>query len=53
MTVITLSTTGYKEVFSLSDTGRVLTMLLIIFGITVFLYALREINLLLFEGKFF
>ena len=53
MTVITLSTTGYKEVFPLSGAGRVLTMILIIFGITVFLYALREINLLLFEGKFF
>lgn len=53
MTVITLSTTGYKEVFPLSDAGRVLTMVLILFGITIFLYALREINLVLFEGKFF
>ena len=53
MTVITLSTTGYKEVFPLSDAGRILTMILILFGITIFLYALREINLLLFEGKFF
>ena len=53
MTVITLSTTGYKEVSPLSDTGRVLTMILIIFGITIFLYSLREINLLLFEGKYF
>jgi voltage-gated potassium channel len=53
MTVITLSTTGYKEVFPLSWAGKVLTMVLIIFGITIFLYALREINLLLFEGKFF
>lgn len=53
MTVITLSTTGYKEIYPLSNSGRVLTMILIIFGITVFLYALREFNLLLFEGKFF
>jgi voltage-gated potassium channel len=53
MTVITLSTTGYKEVFPLSEAGRILTMILILFGITIFLYALREINLLLFEGKFF
>jgi voltage-gated potassium channel len=53
MTVITLSTTGYKEVFPLSDSGRILTMILIIFGITIFLYALREINLLLFAGKYF
>jgi voltage-gated potassium channel len=27
-------------------------MILIIFGITIFLYALREINLVLFTGKF-
>jgi voltage-gated potassium channel len=53
MTVITLSTTGYEEVYPLSTTGRLLTMVLIIFGITVFLYALREFNLLIFEGKFF
>ena len=36
MTVITLSTTGYKEIYPLSNAGRVLTMILIIFGITVF-----------------
>lgn len=53
MTVITLSTTGYKEVYPLSEAGKVFTMILIIFGITIFLYALREFNLLLFEGKFF
>jgi voltage-gated potassium channel len=53
MTVITLSTTGYKEIYPLSDSGRILTMILIIFGITIFLYALREFNLLFFEGKFF
>jgi len=53
MTVITLSTTGYKEVFPLSPSGRILTMVLILFGITIFLYALREINLILFAGKFF
>lgn len=53
MTVITLSTTGYKEIYPLSIGGRILTMILIIFGITVFLYALREFNILLFEGKFF
>ena len=53
MTVITLSTTGYKEIYPLSTAGRVLTMVLIIFGITIFLYSLREFNMLLFEGKFF
>ncbi len=53
MTVITLSTTGYKEIYPLSDAGKIFTMILIIFGITIFLYVLREFNLLLFEGKFF
>ena len=53
MTVITLSTTSYKEIYPLSTAGRVLTMVLIIFGITIFLYSLREFNMLLFEGNFF
>ncbi len=53
MTVITLSTTGYKEVYPLSPLGRVLTMVLIVLGISVLFYALRQLNLLIFEGKFF
>jgi len=53
MNVITLSTTGYKEVYPLSQSGRVLTMVLIIFGISVLFYALRELNLFIFEGKYF
>ena len=53
MTVITLSTTGFKEVYPLSPAGRILTMLLIILGISILFYALREINIVLFEGKFF
>jgi len=53
MTVITLSTTGYKEVYPLSPIGRILTMLLIILGMSVLFYALRELNLFIFEGKYF
>jgi len=53
MTVITLSTTGYKEVYPLSPSGRVLTMVLIVLGISVLFYALRQLNLFIFEGKFF
>jgi voltage-gated potassium channel len=53
MTVITLSTTGFKEVYPLSPNGRILTMLLIILGMSVLFYALRELNLFIFEGKFF
>ncbi|TFH02657.1 MAG: potassium channel protein [Calditrichales bacterium] len=53
MTVITLSTTGFQEIYPLSDTGRILTMILIILGISVLFYALHEINLVIFTGKFF
>lgn len=34
MTIITLSTTGFKEVHPLSPGGQMLTMVLIIFGIS-------------------
>jgi voltage-gated potassium channel len=53
MTVITLSTTGYKEVYPLSPFGRILTIVLIILGMSVLFYALKELNLFIFEGKYF
>ena len=53
MTVITLSTTGFKEIYPLSITGRIFTMVLIIFGISILFYALSEINMVLFKGKYF
>lgn len=53
MTIITLSTTGFKEVHPLSPGGQMLTMVLIIFGISILLYAIREFNIVLFEGKYF
>ncbi len=53
MTVITLSTTGFKETYPLSDLGRIFTMILIILGISILFYALREINIILFERKLF
>ncbi len=33
MTAITLSTVGYKEVHALSDSGRIFTVVLVIFGV--------------------
>ena len=39
MTVITLSTVGYKEVYTLSDAGRIFTVFLIIGGVGFMLYA--------------
>ena len=38
MTVITISTTGFKELHPLSDSGMVLTILLIIFGVLAIAY---------------
>jgi voltage-gated potassium channel len=53
MTIITVSTTGYEEVFPLSTTGRVFTMILVIFGISFLFYALGNLNVFLFERNIF
>ena len=53
MTVITLSTTGYREILPLSDTGRIFTMFLIIVGISFLFYALGNLNVVLFERNIF
>lgn len=44
MTIITISTVGYKEVAPLSDAGRVFTILLIIGGVGILFYALWKIR---------
>jgi len=53
MTIITLSTTGYREIKPLSDFGRIFTMVLIIFGVSVLFYMLGNLNIVLFERNFF
>ncbi len=53
MTIITLSTTGYREIRPLSDYGRIFTMVLIIFGISILFYVLGNLNIVLFERNFF
>ena len=53
MTVITLSTTGYREILPLSVTGRIFTMLLIIIGVSFLFYALGNLNVVLFERNIF
>jgi voltage-gated potassium channel len=50
MTVITVSTVGYSEVHGLSTAGRVFTIVLIIGGVSVMLYALTSIVQYLTEG---
>jgi len=44
MTVITITTTGYGEIFGLSAHGRILSMILMFIGVAVFFYS---INLLI------
>ena len=51
MTVITVSTVGFSEIKPLSQEGRVITMLIIITGITVGTYTLGQVFRLLVEGE--
>ncbi len=51
MTVITISTVGYGEIHPLSVQGRVLSILIISFGITTGAYTLGTFLRLLIEGE--
>lgn len=51
MTVITLTTVGYKEVKDLSSTGRLFTIILIISGVGTMLYVLRTGAKFILEGE--
>lgn len=51
MTVITLSTVGYGEIVPLSHSGRMLTMGLIVVGMTLVFAAVAAWVRLLFEGE--
>ena len=53
MTVITLSTTGFKEFQPLSPLGRIFTMFLIILGVSFLFYAVGKINYVIFEEQIF
>ncbi|MFY8019910.1 MAG: potassium channel family protein [Bacteroidia bacterium] len=53
MTITTISTVGYGEIFPLSNTGRIFTIFLIISNLGVFAYAISLIGRFLFEGQFF
>ena len=41
MTVITITTTGYKEVGEMSVYGKILSMFLMFFGVGIFMYAIN------------
>lgn len=51
MTVITISTVGFKEVHPLDVSGRIFTTILIIMGLTVLTYTLGSLGALVIEGS--
>ncbi|MCB9849171.1 MAG: potassium channel protein [Phycisphaerales bacterium] len=51
MTVITLTTVGYEEVFPLDKTGRTLTMIIILVGYTALAVALANLVSLVVGGE--
>ncbi len=50
MTTITVSTVGFREVYPLSDGGKIFTVLLIIFSFGIFGYVITSITRLVVEG---
>jgi len=52
MTVITLSTVGFGEVKPLSPPGQIFTVILIIFNIGIFTYAIATFSSFLLDGGF-
>jgi voltage-gated potassium channel len=52
MTIITMATVGYREVYPLSEEGMIFTTLLIIFSFGIFGYVLTTITRLVLDGEF-
>ncbi|OGB87514.1 hypothetical protein A3H38_03015 [candidate division WOR-1 bacterium RIFCSPLOWO2_02_FULL_46_20] len=53
MLVITLFTVGFEEVQPLSDSGRLLTMVIIISGVGTAIYAAGQLGEMIIEGQIF
>lgn len=51
MSVITLSTVGFREVYQLSDNGKLFTTFYIILNIGIFAYVITVISTFIFEGE--
>lgn len=51
MTTITLATVGYSEVNAISPEGRIFTVVLILFGVSLFLYVAGDTMQFLVEGR--
>lgn len=52
MTIITISTVGYKEVHPLSDTGKVFAMILIVTNLGLFTYIISTFTSFFLDGEF-
>lgn len=52
MTIITISTVGFKEVSELSASGRIFTIVLIISSISILAYGITAISSFILEGHF-
>lgn len=51
MTIITITTVGYRELHVLSDEGKVFTMTLIVIGVGTILYTLNNAARIVIEGE--
>lgn len=51
MTLVTLSTVGFGEVYPLSPTGKIFTMILVIFGVAGAGYTISVIGQMIVEGE--
>ena len=51
MVVITISTVGFREVHTLSDAGRILTILVIVMGVGTMAYTLGKLVEIVIEGQ--
>ena len=51
MTVVTISTVGFKEVHPLDTSGRIFTLILIVAGLTVMTYTLSAVGRVIIEGS--
>lgn len=52
MTVITLGTVGFSEVYPLSDAGKIFTIFLIISGLVIFGFFITQISRYVLDGEF-